>query len=75
MSAVVQTKAGLSVESRTALMDWPYFLGATRRTYDVSLDGQRFLVIAQAQRTAYGDGQLIVVENWFTELQQRVPTR
>ena len=56
-------------------MDWPYFLGATGRTYDVSLDGQRFLVIAQAQRTTYGDGQLIVVENWFEDLKQRVPTK
>ena len=43
------------------------------RNYDVSPDGQRFLMvkpIEQEQPTA----QINVVLNWFEELKQKVPT-
>lgn len=49
------------------------------RNTDVTLDGKRFLgVVAAGQSTASGTAaapQIQVVLNWFTELQQRVPTR
>ena len=44
--------------------------------YDVSADGQRFLMIsniAVADDEA-GEPKIIIVENWFEELEQRVPT-
>jgi eukaryotic-like serine/threonine-protein kinase len=44
--------------------------GLSDRTYDVSLDGRRFLMIkmiAPPRRT------LAVIQNWFGELNQRVP--
>ena len=40
--------------------------------YDVSRDGQRFLMVQvdeQDQRVP----ELVVVQNWFEELKQRVP--
>jgi hypothetical protein len=37
--------------------------------YDISLDGQRFLMIKEA-----GEGQINVVQNWFSELNRLVPT-
>ena len=43
-------------------------------TYDVSLDGRRFLMIKQAgsgQRAT--PPQIIVVRNWFEELKRLVP--
>jgi len=49
----------------------------SERPYDVSRDG-RFLGLidaAQAQTGAPSASQIQVVLNWFTELQQRVPTR
>jgi serine/threonine-protein kinase len=53
----------------------PAYAGAgpslSDRTYDVSPDGRRFLmirIVAPQQRT------LAVVQNWFDELRQRVPT-
>jgi serine/threonine protein kinase len=40
--------------------------------YDVSADGQRFLIYSTGQRA---DAPITVVLNWFTELQQRVPVK
>ncbi len=41
--------------------------------YDVSLDGQRFLMV-QATEPEPPATQINVVLNWFEELKQRVPT-
>ena len=42
------------------------------RTYDLSLDGSRFLMIKQ-QPTAGEAAALVVVLNWFEELKRLVP--
>jgi len=42
--------------------------------YDVSPDGQRFLMIQPVEREG-GPGQIHVVLNWFEELKRRVPAR
>jgi hypothetical protein len=47
------------------------------RNHDITLDG-KFLGVVAAGQTASGAlaaPQIQVVLNWFTELQQRVPTR
>lgn len=47
-----------------------------RQTYDVSLDGKRFLMIKDASgsdQTA-APANLIVVQNWTEELKRLVPT-
>jgi Tol biopolymer transport system component len=43
---------------------------STTPNYDVTRDGQRFLMV---QRTAQSAPQLTVVLNWFDELKRRVP--
>jgi serine/threonine-protein kinase len=50
------------------------------RTYDVSSDGKRFLMIKNATTSLTSSGaappsQLVVVTNWFEELKARVPTK
>ncbi len=46
------------------------------RTYDVSPDGQKFLMIKEARPA--GDAppppQLVIVQNWTEELKRLVPT-
>jgi hypothetical protein len=42
------------------------------RTYDVSPDGQRFLMIKEGGRA---DGTAIVVQNWGEELKRLVPAK
>jgi serine/threonine protein kinase len=59
------------------LIEGRYFGGAPpNRTYDVSPDGQRFLMIKDSS-LEQSDGRsagLVVVLNWFEELKQRVGT-
>ena len=45
--------------------------GTSIANYDVSPDGQRFVMVKEDSSA----NRLNVVLNWFTELQQRVPTR
>ncbi len=47
---------------------------ATTPNYDVSLDGQRFLMLKPNQQEASAPTQINVVLNWFEELKRRVPT-
>ena len=44
-SVPVQTAPSFSAGTPTKLFDGPYFTGLASRTYDVSPDGQRFLMI------------------------------
>ncbi len=60
----------------TVLIDRPYYIGRNlRRTYDISPDGQRFLMIRQGDLSGATPGShLIVIENWVEELKRLVPT-
>jgi len=42
--------------------------------YDVSPDGQRFLMLKASERQEAAPTQINVVLNWFEELKRRVPT-
>jgi hypothetical protein len=42
--------------------------------YDVSPDGQRFLMVKSSEQEAAAPTQINVVLNWFEELKQKVPT-
>ena len=45
------------------------------RTYDVDLDGSRFLMIKSASPSSDATSTAVVTENWFQELQARLPIR
>ena len=45
----------------------------TGRTYDVSHDGRRFLMIKAGPATATTVSPVVVVLNWFEELKRAVP--
>ena len=64
-----------SAGAPTALFQGRYFTGTQGRTYDVSPDGRRFLMIKEAGGDQ-GDArpQIIVVQHWFEELKRLVPT-
>ena len=47
---------------------------ATSPYYDVSPDGQRFLMLKAVESQTSAPTQINVVLNWFEELKQRVPT-
>ena len=66
----------------TKLFDKPYFRLGTRRgrsagrNYDVSADGQRFLMIKEAgSDLTAAPASIVVVQNWIEELKRLVPTK
>jgi eukaryotic-like serine/threonine-protein kinase len=67
----------LRIDNPTKLVEGRYFMGAgdsSGRTYDVSPDGQRFLMIRDAPlATQPLPHQLVVVLNWTEELKRLVP--
>ena len=77
------TKTGSTVKPGTPVktLEGPYFYGGgsleSGRTYDVSPDGRRFLMIKEIggvdQPTT--SARFILVQNWFEELKRRVPTK
>ena len=50
-----------------------YGATAVVRPYDVSLDGQRFLMVKQKERAPISASQMILVQNWLEEVKARVP--
>jgi serine/threonine-protein kinase len=48
----------------------PFVIGGNAGVYDVSPDGQRFVMVRPA--TGAGESELVVVQNWFEELRARV---
>ena len=64
-----------SAGTPAALFQGRYFTGVQGRSYDVSPDGRRFLMIKEAGADQ-GDArpQIIVVQHWFEELKRLVPT-
>jgi serine/threonine-protein kinase len=80
------TLMGVSVESSsptwqagtpTKLFERRYYTGANRgRTYDVSPDGQRFLMVkAPGPDASAAPSALIVVDHWDEELKRLVPAK
>jgi len=59
------------------LFPYTYFVGPfTQRRYDMTPDGERFLMIGRGgvSEDAPGASQIVVVLDWFEELKRLVPT-
>ncbi len=75
MAAPVQTAGGFVPGNASVVFEGQYAEGFGGRAYDISPNGQRFLMVKEVA-TDPQDAALnrfIVVENWFEELRQRVP--
>jgi hypothetical protein len=76
MTAVpVQTAPTFVPGNPTKLFDGRYLANLNARAYDVSRDGQRFLMIRRDNTTGgetSAPAGMVVVLNWFEELKQRV---
>ena len=51
-----------------------YFVGEFERNYDISPDGERFLMIKESASDQTSSTKFILVQNWFEELKRLVPT-
>lgn len=64
----------------TKVMEFRYYRGSENnmlRTYDVSLDGRRFLMVKDLPAPNEGSAtpRIVVVQHWFEELERLVPTK
>jgi len=78
MTVPVQTSPAFSAGNPARVFDTRYPTPNNGRTYDVSADGQRFLMIKgnDTERTSgTPPANIVVVLNWFEELKQRVPVK
>jgi hypothetical protein len=80
MRVGVERDSSWAATTPTMLVKEGYFTtpgGYTGRTYDISPDGQRFLLIKEgggSDQTA-APPQIIVVQHWTEELKRLVPTK
>ena len=75
MAVPVQTEPTFAPGNAEEVFGGRYYApggGASGRTYDISPDGERFLMIKES---AGGDStEFITVINWYEELERLVPT-
>ena len=71
----VQTGSGFSATKPRFLFEKPgYDWGAPIRYWDISPDGQRFLMVKFEERKPQPVTEIILVQNWFEELTRLAPT-
>ena len=75
MAVDITTQPSFSGDKPKMLFEGPYVrTAATFPYYDVSPDGQRFLMLKPSEQTSsLSLNQIVVVQNWFEELKRRVP--
>jgi serine/threonine protein kinase/Tol biopolymer transport system component len=74
MAADIATQPSFASGTPKMLFEGPYqLLDLSTPNYDVSSDGQRFLMLKPAEQ-AEATTQINVVLNWFEELKRKVPT-
>ena len=77
MGVEVTTQPTFSAGKPKVLFEGQYLevqAGLMGTAYDVSPDGQRFLMIKSGEQAQAAPTQINVVLNWFEELKRRVPT-
>jgi hypothetical protein len=76
MRVPVETSPTFKAGAPSKLLDAKYFTGGTAsvngRTYDVSADGQRFLMIKDVPAADRPVPSMVVVLNWRNELEARL---
>jgi serine/threonine-protein kinase len=70
----VRTAGGFASAKPRLLFDKPGYGGSTPvRAYDLSPDGQRFLMVKNEERESVPVTEMILVQNWFEELKRLEP--
>jgi Tol biopolymer transport system component len=73
MSAAVEDGATFKAGTPRVVVEAPRFFGTLARTYDVSPDGKRFLIIEETDSGDAGAASMIVILNWTEELKRLLP--
>ena len=74
MAVDVQTETSFAAGNAEVVFEGRYSEGPFGRTYDISPDGKRFLMIKESGSNETPSTELILVLNWLEELKRLVPT-
>ena len=76
MAVDIETESGFSAGNRRMLFEGGYLpTTASFPYYDVSPDGERFLMLKPVESQASAPTQIHVVLNWFEELKTKAPVK
>ena len=75
MAVPVTTTPTFSVGAAHMLFEGPFRVDGPFRAYDVTPDGQRFLMVRAVEQPPARITQMVLVQNWLEELKRLVPTR
>ena len=74
MAVDIQTQPTFSAAKPEMLFEGNYWKWSPAPSYDITPDGQRFVMIKEGGPESEAPAQINIVLNWFEELKQRVPT-
>jgi len=77
MSVRVERQSPFTIGTPAKMLDGSYVWSVPTyagRLYDISADGQRFLMLKQSSSPDRTSAPITVVQNWFEELKRLVPT-
>jgi hypothetical protein len=79
MAVETTTQPGFSAGKPRMLFEGQYLAAvfpiAMSAAYDVSADGQRFLMVKETEQATGATQEINVVQNWHEELKRLVPAR
>jgi eukaryotic-like serine/threonine-protein kinase len=75
MAVPITTTPTFTAGTPRMLFEGPFRTDGPFRGYDVTPDGQRFLMVQEVAQPPARVSQMVLVQNWFEELKQRVPTK
>jgi Tol biopolymer transport system component len=75
MAVPVATAPTFSAGTPHMLFEGPFRRDGPFRNYDVTADGQRFLLVQEVQRPPARVSQMVLVQNWVEELKRLAPTK
>jgi hypothetical protein len=74
MAVPITTTPTFSAGTPRVLFEGPFRIDGPFRGYDVTPDGQRFLMVREVPQQPGRVSQIVLVQNWLEELKRLVPT-
>ncbi len=72
MSVPVETEPSFRHGNAEPIFEWKYLVDGGGRSYSISPNGERFLVVKEVEEDD-SSTELVVVLNWFEELKRLAP--
>jgi hypothetical protein len=75
MAVSITTTPVFSADAPRPLFEGPFRADGPFRGYDVTPDGQRFLMVREVPQPPARVTHIVLVQNWTEELKRRVPPK